>query len=323
MSEGRQPGGDAGGTDKPPARSRARILVAIDPVRVRMAPIEAAARLAQALDVGLAGLVLQEPSLRRIAALPFTRELRLGSGEWASFGPLDVEASMSALVRQAERAFAQVSERFGIAWSVHVEQGVFPGRAFEVAGAGDLVFVDRAPRFAGGARGYRQVATLYDGSPAAARALLTAAGLARAAQLRLRVVLAADSPIEAAALRESARALVAQALAHVAPVRAPAAAPRPVGAAPGPAGETVRRSPRPDLLPAARSGPPAPRASPTAPIIEFATISVAQSRAPGPLYAALRDGESTLLLLPAPEPARSAEVIAVCDAVRCSLVVLR
>lgn len=267
-----QPEGEPRGPSAP-----IRILVAIDPMRVRVAAVEAAARLARSLGAGLAGLVLQ-----------------------------------------AERMFAEVSHRFGLDWSVLVEQGAFPRRAFELAGAGDLVFVDRAPRFAPGAPGYRQIATLYDGSVAAARALRTAAGLAQSAGLKLRIVLAADDADAAVTLRRAALAIIEQANRQAAPgTEAGQAGLRGAG------GHAPSAGPRGGLRARARAVAPAPRVGRAAPLAEFVTIGAAQARDPARLYAALHDGETTLLLLPAPEPARAAEVIAVCDAVRCSLVVLR
>ena len=57
MSEhGRIRAGGRDGEDPPPVR---RLLVALDPVRIRTAPIEAAARLARSLGLELAGLVLE------------------------------------------------------------------------------------------------------------------------------------------------------------------------------------------------------------------------------------------------------------------------
>ncbi len=190
MSEhGRIRAGGRDGEDPPPVR---RLLVALDPVRIRTAPIEAAARLARSLGLELVGLVLQEPTLRRIAAFPFTQELRLGSGQWHGFEPDDVEAALRAHVRHAERLVADVCRRFGLGGSVQVAQGLFPSQAFEFAGARDLVFVDRSSAHALADRGYRQVVALFDGGEAAGRALRSAVELARATASGLRVLLIGD-----------------------------------------------------------------------------------------------------------------------------------
>lgn len=58
----------------------ATILVPIDNQGVRPATLELLVRIAQHLDRRLLGLILESPHLQRVAALPFTTEILLGSG---------------------------------------------------------------------------------------------------------------------------------------------------------------------------------------------------------------------------------------------------
>ncbi|MEZ5728494.1 MAG: hypothetical protein R3E48_11100 [Burkholderiaceae bacterium] len=199
------------GTTPPATTSRRRVLVAIDPARVRTEPLELAARLAQELGLELSALLVQEQAFVNVAALPFTREFRLSSGQWSEFEPHEVERGFRDMRRRAERLLGDVSRRHGVRFSIHVESGAFPHRALEVAAPTDVLLVDRAPPGYHATGGYRRVATLYDGSEGAGRALATAAGLARGTRHPLRVVIAADSAERFAELRREVRERIADA----------------------------------------------------------------------------------------------------------------
>src|SRR5690606_1287937 len=114
---------------------RRRILVAIDPARVRAAPIAAAALLARELDMELTAVVVEEQSWLRVAALPFARELRLASGQWQAFEASGVEQLFREHVRRVEATLARVCAAGETRFSVTVERGTYPRRAIESASA--------------------------------------------------------------------------------------------------------------------------------------------------------------------------------------------
>ena len=189
------------------APGRRRILVAIDPARVRAAPIAAAALLARELDMELTAVVVEEQSWLRVAALPFARELRLSSGQWQAFDASGVEQLFREHARRVqamlERACAAGATRF----SVTVERGSYPRRAIESASPADWLVLDRGGASDAGAPGYRRIAAAFDGSQAASRALAAAAAIARDGHRPLRVLLIAADPATFPTLREQARAL--------------------------------------------------------------------------------------------------------------------
>ena len=61
-------------------QARAAILVPIDNQGVNPATLELLVHIAQQLDRRLLGLILENPHLQRVAALPFTTEILLGTG---------------------------------------------------------------------------------------------------------------------------------------------------------------------------------------------------------------------------------------------------
>ncbi len=187
---------------------RRRILVAVDPARVRVAPIAAAALLARELDMELTALVIEEQTWLRVAALPFARELRLSSGQWQAFDASGVERLFREHVQRVESTLARVCAERETRFTLTVERGTYPRRAIESAGAADWLVLDRGGATDAGAAGYRRIAAAFDGSPASGRALSAAAAIARDGRRPLRVLLVADDPDRLSLLREQARELV-------------------------------------------------------------------------------------------------------------------
>ncbi|MCO5118199.1 MAG: hypothetical protein M9951_00995 [Burkholderiaceae bacterium] len=192
---------------------RRRILVAIDPARVRAAPIAAAALLARELDMELTAILIEEQSWLRVAALPFARELQLASGQWQPFDAGGVERLFREQMRRAESMLARVCAERQTRFTVTVERGTYPRRAIESASAADWLVLDRGGAGNTEPNGYRRIAAAFDGSPAADRALAAAAAIARDGRKPLRVLLLAQDPARFPALRERARTIVGEGLA--------------------------------------------------------------------------------------------------------------
>lgn len=193
-----------------PAQRR-RILVAIDPARVRAAPIATAALLARQLDLELIAVVVEEQAWLRAAALPFARELRLASGQWQAFDLHQVERLFREHARRVEDTLARVCAEQPTRYTVTVARGSYPRQAIESAGSADWLVLDRDRA---GDRGtdYHRIAVAFDGTPAGQRVLATAAAMARDTKRPLRVLLLAEDDPRASSLREQARAIAGDGL---------------------------------------------------------------------------------------------------------------
>lgn len=193
--------------------ARRRILVAIDPTRVRAAPIAAAALLARELDMDLTAIVIEEQSWLRVAALPFARELQLVSGQWQPFDAGGVERLFREHARRVESVLARVCAERETRFTLTIERGSYPRRAIDAASAADWLVLDRGATGDAGPGDYRRIAAAFDGSPAAARALAAAAAIARDGHRPLRILLLAADSARFPALREQAQELAGEGLA--------------------------------------------------------------------------------------------------------------
>ena len=187
-------------TDDPRIR---RVVATLDLAAAPGQVLEAAARLANALNAELVGLFVEDQRLLRVAELPFAQELGLATASARPFGVGDLER---ALRRQAERmrhVLGELAQPLGLSWRLEVVRGDSVQTALAYAGADDLLVIGRARYAAGefrhtagagpGAR-MRPVAVCFDGTPQSVRALAFAASLARAAAADTTVLIPAAGP---------------------------------------------------------------------------------------------------------------------------------
>lgn len=206
-----------------------RIIVAFDATPLEEIALEAAAGLASALDAELSGVFVEDVNLMRIAALPFTRELGLTS---AALRPFEVSALERAFRLQAGRSreqLAAIASAFNLRWSFQTVRGQVLAAVLECVREPDLVVFGKAAHgvaaksvslpalgraLAGEARRHgerfrrlslRSIALVFDGTPAAWRALAAAYALAATAQTRLALLVLAQSREEFERLREGVR----------------------------------------------------------------------------------------------------------------------
>jgi nucleotide-binding universal stress UspA family protein len=166
-----------------------------------MAALEAAAELAARTEAELLGLFVEDMNLLRLAGLPFAREVGFLSPSARRLDALEMERSLRALAEQSRQALALAAERSQVKWSFRVVRGEVAEEVLAAAREVDIVsvgragseplrvrlgstaraVVSRAPRHvlvtAGGVPLRRRVQVLYDGSPEAVKALVTAARL--------------------------------------------------------------------------------------------------------------------------------------------------
>ena len=213
-----------------------RILVALDASRHSLAALEAASELAGALKAELVGIFVEDINLLHLAGLPFAREVRyLSSADY----PLDspgMERQLRLQAEQLRQTLAGMAGRRQLQWSFRVVRGQVSAELLTAAQEADLLALGRASWTAArrarlGATAREVVAQalqsvlllqqghslcapvqlVYDGSPAARRAVATAAHMASITGGLLMVIVIADAPEDAQHLQgEIAARLQAQ-----------------------------------------------------------------------------------------------------------------
>jgi nucleotide-binding universal stress UspA family protein len=204
-----------------------RILVALDASLHSQAALEAASELADALKAELVGIFVEDVNLLHLAGLPFAREVGYPSGIDRPLDSLSMERELRIQAEQARQTLAGVAARRQIRWSFRVVRGQVATELLTAAQGADLLALGRSSwastrRVRLGAtarmvvsqasrpvllsqRGHaicQPVQLVYDESPAARRALATAAQLAALTGGHLTVMLVADAPESAQRLQE-------------------------------------------------------------------------------------------------------------------------
>lgn len=202
-----------------------RILVAVDASADSLAAVEAAARLAAELGAEIAGLFVEDVNLIRLSGHPAARQVDAISGESRPLEPGELARQLRNQATAARRRLAEIAERRGVAWSFRTARGRValelltraadvdlitlgatsmsltrvPGSTVRavVAEARGPVLVLRRGAALGSAR-----YVLYDGTPAAARALELGAAMARDPGTKLVVALLGDEARRERSARE-------------------------------------------------------------------------------------------------------------------------
>lgn len=154
-----------------------RILVPIDILGVDRATLAALVVMAERLESGLLGLILEDDALHRAAALPFVREVLASGGGEREMVPDELRRQARRLARSVQQALTELAARRSIvcqfevvaasgsrilsAWSYREHDLYLPPRT-PVAGRG----VEAARELH-----YRRVRLLYQTGPDSARAV--------------------------------------------------------------------------------------------------------------------------------------------------------
>lgn len=215
------------------SRGFTRILLALDSSVPNTAALEEAARLARRLGAQLNALFVEDASLLDLAQSPVARHYNVLSRTLETVDLSLMEARLLAQARDRRRAVEIVASRAGVPWSFRTVRGRVADVVIAAAADQDLLLVGWATRHtdrdsfasirAGRPRGQHQstvraiavgagrpvlllregnilgrpVAVVFDGSPGAARALITAATLAGIARTLLVVLIAGDQSLAA------------------------------------------------------------------------------------------------------------------------------
>jgi nucleotide-binding universal stress UspA family protein len=198
-----------------------RILVALDASPHSLAALAAAAELAAAMQAELQGVFVEDINLLRLAELPFTGEIGLYSSRYRTLEPAQLERQLRAQAERLRRIMAQTADRQQLNWSFQVTRGVIATELLGAAAQADLVILGKRglspltrqlgstarailTQTAGPALVLQQGAQLkqplllvYDGSPSAQKALVTAAHLIREGRSPLIIFILADDQEQA------------------------------------------------------------------------------------------------------------------------------
>ena len=198
----------------PQARGPKRIVVALDTGSLSHAAIETAARLAIGLRAELEALFVEDVNLRRLAELPFARELGNTSAQHRRFDVAELDRAIGVQARQVRRALEAAARELPLSWSLEVVRGDLIAVVLQRTATADLLVLGRTRRPAyRGAHGEKvmrrlerrvvrhPIVALFDGSAAAARVLDAALALERRAHWDMLVAIPASRPEQFTALR--------------------------------------------------------------------------------------------------------------------------
>jgi nucleotide-binding universal stress UspA family protein len=208
-----------------------RILVALDASPHSLVALEAAVDLAARFQAELAGLFVEDVNLLRVADLSFVREVGLFSATRRRVDSGEIERQIRVQSRRVRRVFALALERARVRWSFRVVRGTVLSEVLAAASEADMIVLGKAgwslirrrqlgstvrgilPDHFGLALILKEgtclgvpLAIVYDGSPAAERALIAADTLRQSSNDRqaLIVLILARERQRAQALRDQA-----------------------------------------------------------------------------------------------------------------------
>lgn len=184
-----------------------RILVALDASPHSLAALEAAVDLAARFQAELAGLFVEDVNLLRVADLSFVREVGLFSATRRRVDSGEIERQIRVQSRRVRRVFTLALERARVRWSFHVARGTVLSEVLAAASEADMLVLGKAGwslirrgRLGSTVRGILPnrfglalilkegtclgvpLAVVFDGSPAAERALIAANTLRQSSQ---------------------------------------------------------------------------------------------------------------------------------------------
>jgi nucleotide-binding universal stress UspA family protein len=203
-------------------RKTERVLVTCDTSPLGTAALDAAASLARHLDAELAGLFVEDINLLRMATLPFAREYALASAAVRPVASGELERTLRQQADALRGALSRAAQTLSVPWSFQVVRGALLDSVLEAMRAPDLVVFGHTGQFAV-VPGIRQapaqsrphsaeavprqpILTIYDGSPAADRALTAAQTLAQVHRTNVVVLVQAEEAATVASLRARAMA---------------------------------------------------------------------------------------------------------------------
>lgn len=213
-----------------------RILVAVDASPHSLAALEAAVDLAARFQAELTGLFVEDENLLRLADLPFVSEIGIFTATRRRIDGREMERQIRVQGRRVREIFTVRTRRAQVTWSFREVRGTVLSEVLTAASEADVLVLGRAGwsllrsgRLGSTVRGILPkrfglalimkegtclgdpLAVVYDGSPAAERALIAADTLHQRLDdaQTLMVLLLAEEPDKAQSLQDQAVALLA------------------------------------------------------------------------------------------------------------------
>ena len=118
-----------------------RIVVGLDFGPQSRPALEAAARLAGALDAELEALFVESDELHRLAGFPFAREVGVSSASARRMDPAALERTLRAQAREARRALTELAAPRALRWSMRVTRGSVAQEIVAASAQADLTVV--------------------------------------------------------------------------------------------------------------------------------------------------------------------------------------
>lgn len=175
------------------------ILVPIDLYGINRRNLETLVRIARQLDRGLLGLLLDDVRLRRVADLPFTTEITLGSGRERSLLRDHLTQRLSDVGNTTRKLLYELANQQQVTVSFEDASGNRWHTALEREGQRDIFFPPRqrwhVPEHSRHSAAIRRMGILLGGTAADEPLVNTAAALLRAGLVGDTYVLCQRSPL--------------------------------------------------------------------------------------------------------------------------------
>jgi nucleotide-binding universal stress UspA family protein len=169
----------------------ARVIVSCDASPLGATAVEAAAALARGLDAELLGIYVEDINLIRTAALPFSQEVASSTALARRLHADELQRLLDQQAQSVRDVLRAAAAALKLHWSFQVVRGAPLGSVLEAMQGLDLVVFGHAGKFAATPAASAQAAArqpvmcVFDGTPAAQRALAAAASLAQDTHGRL------------------------------------------------------------------------------------------------------------------------------------------
>lgn len=196
-----------------------RVLLAMDSSPRSKAALQMAVALAAQLDTELVGLYVEDINLFRLSSLPFTTEIGFFSAGPSPINPENIERALQREAGEVRNLLAEAAGRLSLKWSFHVMRGHIATELFSYANALDLMVLGKGARF--GLKWFAEVpmqpsampgpvVAMFDGSPAACRALGLAKRIVMAGGWQMKLLFPTDDKNKFFENVEKAKALLAE-----------------------------------------------------------------------------------------------------------------